>query len=49
MVAISRTQDNRRELGCYPVELTSDHWQDVLVGSSLGICVGEFRRVLMSS
>lgn len=44
MVAISRTEDNRRKL----IRITrrcdsadrKDHWQDVLVGSCLGLAIG---------
>ncbi len=50
MVAISRTMDNRRKshslllyshlvVLCSRSELTSDHWQDVLVGSLLGMFI----------
>lgn len=39
MVAISRTQDNRREWGERERALTPDHWHDVLIGSLLGYSV----------
>ncbi|KZV71851.1 acid phosphatase/Vanadium-dependent haloperoxidase [Peniophora sp. CONT] len=41
LVAISRTMDNRRLLGAHWSILT-DHWQDVLVGSTLGLLVSYF-------
>lgn len=44
MVAISRTEDNRRKLGspgsCKVSADHADHWQDVLVGSCLGLAIG---------